>query len=269
MEAILVSAAERDFVRIRSDGRAAGAVDRRRREASDAQSRRRPSLAGARAGAPVIRRVPGSHGLKISGRITHEAHPDHRSGRRRGRIDPTADADAIPASPIRSEADFRRRSAGEDVVMADLGDLERIRAGGRRGRRDRSSRRLCGRGSDGTRSIRPISSASTISSRRRGSKASSAIVFASTNHVVGFYRRDQTIGDDVTVRPDTRYGLSKAFGEAVGSLYADKYGAEVMSIRIGNVAERPSDMRRLSIWISPRDFVQLATIGLGASRHPP
>ena len=89
-----------------------------------------------------------------------------------------------------------------------------------------------------------------------------AIVFASSNHAVGFYRRDHTIGVDVTPRPDTRYGLSKAFGEALGSLYADKYGLSVLSIRIGNVAPRPLDVRRLSIWISPRDLCQLVRIGL-------
>lgn len=91
------------------------------------------------------------------------------------------------------------------------------------------------------------------------------ILFASSNHVVGFYRRDQVIGTDVTVRPDSRYGVSKAFGEALASLYADKYGLEIYCIRIGNVAEQPTDMRRLAIWISPRDLVQLVKIGL---EHP-
>lgn len=88
------------------------------------------------------------------------------------------------------------------------------------------------------------------------------IVFASSNHAVGFYPRSRTIPVDVTPRPDTRYGLSKAYGEALGSLYADKYGAEVMSIRIGHVTERPINERALSIWISPRDLAQLVRIGL-------
>jgi uronate dehydrogenase len=88
------------------------------------------------------------------------------------------------------------------------------------------------------------------------------IVFASTNHTVGFYPRAETIGVDVPVRPDSRYGLSKAFGEGLGALYAYKYGAEVLSIRIGHVAPAPTDLRRLAIWISPRDFVQLIRIGL-------
>jgi uronate dehydrogenase len=88
------------------------------------------------------------------------------------------------------------------------------------------------------------------------------VVFASTNHVMGFYPRSQTIGVDRTVRPDTRYGVSKAFGEALASLYADKYGAECLIVRIGHFAERPVNKRDLAIWLSPRDFVQLCAIGL-------
>ena len=88
------------------------------------------------------------------------------------------------------------------------------------------------------------------------------VVFASSNHVVGFYRREQKIGVDVTVRPDSRYALSKCLGEALGSLYADKYGAEVLCIRIGNVEHKPLDVRRLAIWISPRDLCQLVRLGL-------
>jgi uronate dehydrogenase len=91
------------------------------------------------------------------------------------------------------------------------------------------------------------------------------MIFASSNHAVGFYRRKQKIGADVTVRPDSRYGVSKAFGEALGALYADKHGMAVTCLRIGNVGARPIDVRRLSIWISPEDLVQLMRIGL---EHP-
>lgn len=91
------------------------------------------------------------------------------------------------------------------------------------------------------------------------------VIFATSNHAVGFYERGQTIDHDVTVRPDSRYGVSKAFGEALGSLYADKYGLRVLAIRIGNVAEQPVDVRRLAIWLSPRDLEQLVEIGL---EHP-
>src|SRR6186997_1046525 len=70
------------------------------------------------------------------------------------------------------------------------------------------------------------------------------IVFASSNHAVGFYRREKKIGTDVTVRPDSRYGVSKAFGEALGALYADKHGLRVLCLRIGHVLEAPADRRR-------------------------
>jgi uronate dehydrogenase len=98
--------------------------------------------------------------------------------------------------------------------------------------------------------------------RRNGVKR---ILFATSNHAVGFYRRDQTIDHRVYPRPDSRYGVSKAFGEAIGSLYSDKHGMEVFNMRIGNVNPKPIDKRRLSIWISPRDIAQLVTIGI---EHP-
>jgi uronate dehydrogenase len=90
------------------------------------------------------------------------------------------------------------------------------------------------------------------------------VVFASSNHAIGFYPRGETIGPHDPVRPDTFYGLSKAFGEALGRLYADKYGLEVVCLRIGSFAERPTTTRQLSIWLSPRDCVQLVRCCLDA-----
>jgi uronate dehydrogenase len=91
------------------------------------------------------------------------------------------------------------------------------------------------------------------------------ILFPTSNHAAGYYRRDQTIDHRVYPKPDSRYGVSKVFGEALGSLYADKYGMEVFCMRIGNVNPAPIDKRRLSIWFSPRDLAQLVTIGI---EHP-
>jgi uronate dehydrogenase len=91
------------------------------------------------------------------------------------------------------------------------------------------------------------------------------ILFATSNHATGFYRRDQRIDHRVYPKPDSRYGLSKVFGEQLGSLYADKYGMQVFCMRIGNVNPAPLDKRRLSIWISPRDFGQMVKIGI---EHP-
>ena len=91
------------------------------------------------------------------------------------------------------------------------------------------------------------------------------VVFASSNHAVGFYPRAQRIGVNVTVRPDTRYGVSKAFGEALAALYADKHGLRVTCLRIGNVGDAPVDKRRLAVWLKAEDLVQLIRIGL---EHP-
>ncbi len=98
--------------------------------------------------------------------------------------------------------------------------------------------------------------------RRNGVKR---ILFATSNHAVGFYPRKQTIDHRVYIKPDGRYGVSKVFGEALGSLYADKYGMEVFLMRIGNVNEKPIDKRRLAILLTPRDLAQLVTIGI---EHP-
>jgi uronate dehydrogenase len=91
------------------------------------------------------------------------------------------------------------------------------------------------------------------------------IIVATSNHAVGFYPRDQKIDHRVVPRPDSRYGVSKAFAEALASLYADKHGIGFLCTRIGNFGPKPIDKRRLSIWISPRDYTQLVRIGL---EHP-
>ena len=83
------------------------------------------------------------------------------------------------------------------------------------------------------------------------------IVFASSNHAVGFYRTKRELGVEEPPRPDSRYGVSKVFGEALGRLYADKHGLSVACLRIGSFRERPGNSRELATWISPRDMVQL------------
>lgn len=91
------------------------------------------------------------------------------------------------------------------------------------------------------------------------------VVFASSNHAVGFYPRSQTIDHTVPVLPDSRYGVTKVFGEALGALYAHKHGLRVTCVRIGNVGDAPIDRRRLAIWLHPDDLLQLIAIGL---EHP-
>jgi len=83
------------------------------------------------------------------------------------------------------------------------------------------------------------------------------IVFASTLHTVGFYPVAPPISVDVPPRPDTLYGVSKVFGEALGRYYHDKFGLEVVCVRIGSSVPQPFERRHLATWISPRDLVAL------------
>ncbi|MGG1663303.1 NAD-dependent epimerase/dehydratase family protein [Brevibacillus sp. NRS-1366] len=83
------------------------------------------------------------------------------------------------------------------------------------------------------------------------------IVFASSIHAVGFYPRSTTIDPSVMPRPDTLYGVSKAFGENLARLYFDKHGVESVCIRICSFEERPQNLRHLSTWLSYDDAVRL------------
>ncbi|MCH7795154.1 MAG: NAD(P)-dependent oxidoreductase, partial [Proteobacteria bacterium] len=97
--------------------------------------------------------------------------------------------------------------------------------------------------------------------RRQGVKR---VVFASSNHVIGYHRRSERIDDTAMFRPDSRYGLSKLFGEGLGRLYADKHGIACVALRIGSFQPKPKDLRMLSTWISHRDMVRLVRRALEA-----
>lgn len=87
--------------------------------------------------------------------------------------------------------------------------------------------------------------------RRHGIKR---IVFASSNHVTGFYRQDEIIDTEARRRPDGYYGISKSFGEDMAQMYFDRYGIETASIRIGSLFPEPVDRRMMASWISLNDF---------------
>lgn len=92
------------------------------------------------------------------------------------------------------------------------------------------------------------------------------VVFASSNHAVGYVPLvGSAIGSAVPARPDTYYGLSKAFGENLASLYADKYGVETVSLRIGSCFAEPRSVRMLSTWLSPGDCARLVHAALTAA----
>lgn len=83
------------------------------------------------------------------------------------------------------------------------------------------------------------------------------ILFASSNHVVGYHPQTARLGPDCPLRPDSLYGVSKAYGEAMAHLYHDKFGQETAIVRIGSCTPAPTDWRMLSTWLSENDFVAL------------
>jgi nucleoside-diphosphate-sugar epimerase len=110
------------------------------------------------------------------------------------------------------------------------------------------------------------------------------VVFTSSNHVVGWYEveagpalyrlNDPRVFDTRTeIRPDSLYGVSKVFGEALGRYYVDRYGMRVVCIRIGSCPPqddprfasvfgldlKPEEryLRQRAVWLSQSDCAQL------------
>jgi uronate dehydrogenase len=97
--------------------------------------------------------------------------------------------------------------------------------------------------------------------RKQGVKR---VVFASSNHVTGFYRQDEVVSPKDPVRPDGLYGLSKAFGENLAQLYFDRHGIETVSLRIGSSFPAPKNRRMLASWMSYDDLERLVVSALTA-----
>jgi uronate dehydrogenase len=92
------------------------------------------------------------------------------------------------------------------------------------------------------------------------------VVFASSNHAVGFHERSETISAEDAFLPDGYYGLSKAYGELMGRLYWFKHGVESVFLRIGSCFPEPSNARMLASWLSYPDFVRLVSRSVLAER---
>ncbi|MFT7837197.1 NAD(P)-dependent oxidoreductase [Saccharothrix sp. BKS2] len=91
------------------------------------------------------------------------------------------------------------------------------------------------------------------------------VLLASSNHAVGYHRRgDGEAPDYLFPQPDTYYGVSKVAMEGLGSLYASRYGLDVVAVRIGSCFEKPRDFRMLSTWLSPDDAARLFEACLAA-----
>lgn len=83
------------------------------------------------------------------------------------------------------------------------------------------------------------------------------IVFASSNHTIGYYPQTERLGPDAPYRPDGLYGVSKCFGEALARLYFDKFGQETALVRIGSCTPEPTNYRMLSTFLSHDDFASM------------
>ena len=154
--------------------------------------------------------------------------------------------------------DFGAARAGEEVVLADLADA--VAVDGMVKGVD-AIVHLGGVSVEGP--FTPILQANILgvfnlyeAARKHGVKR---VVFASSNHVTGFYRQSQTITADHAPRPDSLYGVSKAFGEDLSRLYFDRYGIETACVRIGSSFPEPRDRRMLATWLSFDDLHRLLT----------
>jgi uronate dehydrogenase len=83
------------------------------------------------------------------------------------------------------------------------------------------------------------------------------MVFASSNHVVGFHERSEVLDSDCDMRADGYYGLSKAYAELMGRLYWDKHGLSSVFLRIGSCTPAPLDDRMLATWLSYGDLSRM------------
>ncbi len=83
------------------------------------------------------------------------------------------------------------------------------------------------------------------------------IVYASSHHVSGMYPTTTRLDTRAPTRPDSLYGLSKAFAEQTAQYYWDKYGIESAGLRIGSARPEPQQPRESYTWLSEQDYCRL------------
>ncbi|CAN7760285.1 NAD-dependent epimerase/dehydratase family protein [Caballeronia sp. LjRoot31] len=92
------------------------------------------------------------------------------------------------------------------------------------------------------------------------------IVYASSNHAVGFHAVTSVVDIDAPLRPDSLYGVTKCFGESLSRYYFDRFGLETVCLRIGSSFEQPKNPRMLVTYLSYRDFIELVRCSLFTNR---
>jgi uronate dehydrogenase len=159
---------------------------------------------------------------------------------------------------LSDRADLGAAGEGEEVVLADLADAQAVNT---MVQGVNAIVHLGGVSVEGA--FAPILQANILgvynlyeAARLHGVKR---VVFASSNHVTGFYRQSDTIDATHPARPDSLYGVSKAFGEDLSRFYFDRYGIETACVRIGSSFPEPRDRRMLATWMSFDDLHRLIT----------
>jgi uronate dehydrogenase len=86
-------------------------------------------------------------------------------------------------------------------------------------------------------------------------------IFASSAQAIEGYPKDVQVHETIAPRPGNLYGVGKAFGEALASLYANDGEMTTIAVRIANVNEfHPGEVhshRDVAAFISVRDVVGL------------
>jgi uronate dehydrogenase len=159
---------------------------------------------------------------------------------------------------LSDRVDFGPAQAGEEMALADLSDAAAVSS---MVQGCQAIVHMGGVSVEGP--FDPILQANIVgvynlyeAARQHGVKR---VVFASSNHVTGFYRQSDTITPAHPPRPDSLYGVSKAFGEDLSRMYFDRYGIETACVRIGSAFAEPRDRRMLASWLSFDDLHRLIT----------
>ncbi|MBR7799531.1 NAD-dependent epimerase/dehydratase family protein [Undibacterium fentianense] len=92
------------------------------------------------------------------------------------------------------------------------------------------------------------------------------VVFASSNHTVGYYKTTDYIDANSPRRPDSMYGISKCFGEDLSRYYYDHCGIETVCLRIGSSFPEPINKRMMVTYFSYDDLVEMLRCSLFAPR---
>lgn len=92
------------------------------------------------------------------------------------------------------------------------------------------------------------------------------VVFASSNHAVGYYRTTDMIDANMPTRPDSMYGVSKCFGEQLSRYYYDRFGIETVCLRIGSSFDEPRNARMMTTFLAYDDLVELVRCALFTPR---